>query len=684
MTTITQPNPVGVQGPLRRRWTPQRPTPAGAVKLFIAVLLGAGLIYYVGGQQLGETALKIIVAVGISGALFVAANKLFDLAFPAWSVFCGVAGATVGFLGFLVLDGNRTLRDLPATPWLWALIGGGALGAAAFLPSAPRQIAARLPVAAATFAGVGILLGLAINERHQPDLNWGKFVLVTVVVTAVAVILRMALSRGDMTRLPRTALLGAAIGSVLGGWGCADIGGGDSGQALIASIVPLALIGVRLGVRPVPTATERRAVEQRSRSWIFLVPALLFLTGGLIVPLLRTVYLSFRDRDEAEYVGMDNYRRVFKDDEFFDLEGWGWGAFSHSWLFWIAAAFIALGLIGGTIAGRRTGQAFERTGVSMGPLMIGLFVLACSVLSTARGTLFNNIWWVVVVTGVATSVGLAVAVLADRSKGENIAKALIFLPMAISFVGAGVIWRLMYQARNANDPQAGVFNALWVGLGKLSNSGWPKALATVILLTLIAGLLFLAWTGIRDQMQTRTAFSGIIAVVLAIVLWRLLGPGLGGFTTTSQGEIRADPVLFLEDSPFNNVWLMVVLIWIQTGFAMVILSSAIKGVPQELTEAARIDGATESQVFWRVTIPQIAPTIGVVVTTLIITVMKVFDIVRVMTNGDYGTQVIANQMFEAGIFNNDSGLGTTLATLLFIAVLPVMYINIRRMQKAKG
>ena len=141
-------------------------------------------------------------------------------------------------------------------------------------------------------------------------------------------------------------------------------------------------------------------------------------------------------------------------------------------------------------------------------------------------------------------------------------------------------------------------------------------------------------------------------------------------------------MLFLQEGPFNNMWLMVILIWIQTGFAMVILSSAIKAVPTELTEAAKIDGATEAQIFWRVTVPQIAPTIGVVVTTLIVTVMKVFDIVKVTTNGNFGTQVIANQMFtSARSATRTRASARRWPSMLFISVLPVMWINIRRMQR---
>jgi alpha-glucoside transport system permease protein len=162
--------------------------------------------------------------------------------------------------------------------------------------------------------------------------------------------------------------------------------------------------------------------------------------------------------------------------------------------------------------------------------------------------------------------------------------------------------------------------------------------------------------------------------------WQIIGGGVGGQRST-PGQTGASPINFIQEPPFNNMWLMVVLIWIQTGFAMVILSAAIKAVPTELIEAAKVDGATTSQVFWRVTLPQVGTTIGVVVTTLMVLVMKVYDIVQVLTNGNFGTQVLANDMFNETFSNRDFGVGSALAMLIFVSVLPIIYMNIRRMQK---
>src|SRR5262249_16191984 len=201
-----------------------------------------------------------------------------------------------------------------------------------------------------------------------------------------------------------------------------------------------------------------------------------------------------------------------------------------------------------------------------------------------------------------------------------------------------------------------------------------------VLVLLALAMVFLIKRGLATKSTTTAAFAGGVLLVLAYLVYRLLGPGLGGYVER-KGQTGAKPVLFVQEAPFNNMWLMVVLIWVQTGFAMVILSAAIKAVPTELTEAAKMDGATESQIFWRVTLPQIAPTLGVVVTALFVTVMKCFDIVYAMTNGNFGTQVIANQMWISAFGQSNLGLGSALAVVLFVSVIPIMWLNIRRMQR---
>jgi alpha-glucoside transport system permease protein len=223
----------------------------------------------------------------------------------------------------------------------------------------------------------------------------------------------------------------------------------------------------------------------------------------------------------------------------------------------------------------------------------------------------NNLLWLIVGTGLCVVFGLLIAVLADRSKFENIAKALIFLPMAISFVGAGVIWRFMYAYAPPGQPQIGLLNAIVVGLG-----GEPQS-----------------WT-------------------------------------TQQ--------------PWNNLFLIAVLVWIQTGFAMVIFSAALKGVPGELLEAARLDGASEIQSFFRIIIPYIRGTIVTVTTTVAIFTLKIFDVVIVMTGGQYGTEVVATQFYRQYFTNRNFGYGTTIAIVLFIAVLPVMFYNLRQLRNQEG
>jgi alpha-glucoside transport system permease protein len=230
-----------------------------------------------------------------------------------------------------------------------------------------------------------------------------------------------------------------------------------------------------------------------------------------------------------------------------------------------------------------------------------------------RETLFNNLLWIIFVPTVTVAVGLAIAVLADRlaPRSENIAKSTVFLPMAISFVGASTIWGFVYAWRPEGRPQIGLLNAIWSALG-------------------------------------------------------------------------GTPITWLQTSPINDFALMVIMVWLQAGFAMVLLSAAIKSVPEDTIEAARIDGATETQIFWRVVVPQIASTIAVVTTTILILVLKVFDIVRVLTNGRFGTDIVANRFISELITFRQFGHAAAIVVALILATIPVMIWNIRRFREQEA
>lgn len=221
----------------------------------------------------------------------------------------------------------------------------------------------------------------------------------------------------------------------------------------------------------------------------------------------------------------------------------------------------------------------------------------------------NNLLWLIFFTTITVSGGLVIAVLVDKVKYESIAKALIFLPQAISFVGAGVIWRFVYEFR----PRVGLLNTVLTAL-----------------------------------------FPGM------------------------------QPIGWLVNSRFATYALIVVGIWMWTGYALIIFSAAIKGIPQEIEEAARVDGASAWRMFWQITVPMISTTIAVVTTTLIISVLKVFDLVYVMTAGQYSTNVIANQMYYELYINRHNGRAAAIAIVLVIAIIPVMILNIRRFQEQEA
>jgi alpha-glucoside transport system permease protein len=294
--------------------------------------------------------------------------------------------------------------------------------------------------------------------------------------------------------------------------------------------------------------------QGRLAPWLYLFPALLIMFIFIIYPTVNTIALSFLDKTSTHSAAVS------------------------------------------CVSGKPCWGAFENYHYALtNPDM----VLA----------LRNNALWLLLMVPGTVITGLLFAILADRVRYESLAKAIIFMPMAISFIGAGVIWRFVYYIETGSGEQIGLLNAIIVFFG-------------------------------------------------------------------------GQPVAFLSNPAINNFALMIVGVWLWAGFCMTILSASLKGLPAEVLEASRIDGATEWQVFWNVMLPMIMPTIVVVTTTMFINVLKIFDIVFVMTGGNFGTEVIANRMFK--LIVTDTGRSMAIAVVLILLTIPIMIVNIQRFRQQEA
>jgi alpha-glucoside transport system permease protein len=354
---------------------------------------------------------------------------------------------------------------------------------------------------------------------------------------------------------------------------------------LLAFLAVIALLIFFLEIAP---RTGRKFTIIRAAACV-LIPGLVFLALGSVLWAAAAAtlfgalffYLDYRSKQGVGYL--------------FQLVG-----------FLSPAIFLlAIGLIYPTI--QTTIQAFMN---SRGTRFVGLenFIWIFTQ-DTGIRTVLNTVVWVLIVPAVSTIFGLAYAVFIDKSRGEKIFKVLVFMPMAISFVGASIIWRFVYAVRPAGQEQIGLLNQVVVWLGR-------------------------------------------------------------------------EPISWLSNEPWNTLFLIVVLIWIQTGFAMVILSAAIKGVPAEQLEAAELDGTNAWQRFINVTVPGIQSSLVVVLTTISIASLKVFDIVRTMTAGANETSVIANEMYSQWQ-GFEVGRSAAFAVVLFLMVLPIVIYNARQIQKQR-
>jgi alpha-glucoside transport system permease protein len=321
-------------------------------------------------------------------------------------------------------------------------------------------------------------------------------------------------------------------------WNDAAVKFGNMFGAIALFVVVIGLIFLAAG----------RAQGRGSRPLALVVllgPALLLVTIGLVIPAIRTIYLSFFNSSSAKYVGFDNYVWSFTN-------------------------------------------------------------------SNNQRVMINTLLWIIVAPFAATGLGLALALLVDRMRQPAVWKSLIFMPTAISFVGASIIWKFIYDSRDPSNPQIGLLSQLVIALG-----------------------------------------------------WK-------------------HPPNWILSSPLNTFLLMVIMVWVQTGFAVVVLSAAIRAIPTDVIEAARVDGAYGRKLYMYVMIPMIRNTLVVVLTTIMIITLKVFDIIRTMTGGNFNTEVLSNAMYSQSFVQFNTGRGSALAVILFAGVLPLVIYNIIVLRKERS
>ena len=289
--------------------------------------------------------------------------------------------------------------------------------------------------------------------------------------------------------------------------------------------------------------------EERLKPYVFVGPAVVLVGFFLIYPAVRTIIFSFANSDSTKFIGLKNFTDLLGSSDF------------------------------------------------------------------VSGALLNTLLWMIVVPAITVLFGLAVAVLADRlrPRAEKFTKSIIFLPMAISMVGASTIWKFVYQSSPAGTPQIGLLNAILAKFG------------------------------------------------MGPVAW-----------------------LQISQAHANTLLLTVIMIWAQVGFSMVLLSAAVKGVPEDTIEAGRIDGASEKRIFFNIVVPQIWPTVITVFITVLIVVMKVFDIVFVMTDGNFNTDVIGMRFYTELFTNGNNGFAAAIVVMLMIAILPVMIYQMRHFRSQEA
>jgi len=458
---------------------------------------------------------------------------------------------------------------------------------------------------------------MSLNQEIPPEelydggtavIKWARTGVSVLIAIAVLIALKWGIAFTKDKDAPETLLLRFydAVGAETAASALRDAGLHPMAAKLI-----LAMVAMTLGVLGIwalfwvandligrlPSFTMREKI----RPFIFVAPAVFLLVMYLVYPAVNTVWLSFTEdiigklpeEVPEEFQGAENVAQLLVEDikrvEFVS--------------YLVNASSFEIAKV--TVGEDSAWVIVRGNGVMAFGFQNYVFAFTDSAMHIAFR---NNILWLIFGTGFSVSLGLLIAVLVDRIKREALAKSFIFLPLAISFVGASVIWKFVYAWQPAGRPQIGILNAVVTAFG-------------------------------------------------------------------------AEPIPWLINAPLNTFALILIMIWLQTGFAMVVLSAALKGVPSELLEAARIDGANEIAIFFKVIIPYIKGSIMTVGTTIFIAVLKVFDIVYVMTSGKFQTEVVANRMFVEMFNFRNFGRASALAVILLVVVIPIMIVNVRNLRQ---
>ena len=474
-----------------------------------------------------STLLTVTIAVGVSGALWVLANLLVNRMRDRSVRATYISRALTGFVVAGVLSGNRLTQYSTAAPgasfvgsfiqWIWLpIVVAVAVSASSFVTERQQRRERRIIVDVLLIGTVGGVLGALLVDTARPNVVPGEVALVAVFSILFFGAIGATVHRRVRTLgVLRMALLGAVAGLVLGAWGVGDLGASSTRSGIVLGAIIGCLVCARWALIPAVSCEHRVATERRARAAVFLAPALGFIAIALVIPSLRTIYLSLLDRRGSKFVGIDNYLSIFRNPKAWDTSRFG--------LLWTSRLTVAAGVcflvfvLLAVRSRRRSGHFVEFGSASAPPLILAVMFAGFAVFSTLRGTLVNNLWWVFVVTALSTGLGLLIAVLADGVRFERSAKAIIFMPLAVSMVGASVIFRLVYISRDASKPQSGTLNALWVGLGRLSTGeGFARLLVGAVVL-IQTGLALLAAT--RSLVRRQWTKIALPAAVAGAGIW---------------------------------------------------------------------------------------------------------------------------------------------------------------------